>query len=160
MRICPNCNNTSQEAINFCPKCGTAMVEQAPPAPPVQPVYQEPVQPQYQYQQPVYTAAPPSKAKSIVGMALSIAGIAMSSLASFYSLIFLIEEELEGVAVSGILFFFFSFPLSLVGLILSKNYINAGGTNTFSRVGKILGIVGVILSSVMLFFGLASTSSF
>ena len=116
---------------------------------------------QYQYQQPTYNMAPaPSKAKSIVGMALSIAGAAMSSLASFYSLIFLIEEELEGIAVSGILFFFFSFPLSLVGLIFSKNYINAGGSNTFSRVGKILGIVGVILSSVMLFFGLASTSSF
>lgn len=148
MYICPNCNNSTQEAINYCPKCGSRMVQEAPaPAP------------QYQYQQPVYTAAPPSKAKSIVGMALSIAGIAMSSLASFYSLIFLMEEELEGVAVSGILFFFFSFPLSLVGLILSKNYINAGGTNTFSRVGKILGIIGVILASVTLFFGFASLSS-
>lgn len=148
MNFCPTCNFTSNEPMNYCPKCGSKM-EQYVPVP--QPVYTQP--------SPISPVQPPSKAKSIVGMALSIAGIAMSSLASFYSLIFLIEEELEGVAVSGILFFFFSFPHALVGLILSKGFINDGGSNTFSRVGKILGIVGVVLSSVTAFFGLIMLGS-
>lgn len=148
MNFCPTCNFTSNEPMNFCPKCGSKM-EQYVPAP--QPVYTQP--------SPVYTAAPPSKAKSIVGMALSIAGLAMCSLSWFYSLIALMAEDLETAGSLGFVFFFFSFPLSLVGLILSKNYINAGGSNTFSRVGKILGIIGVVITSVTAFFGLIMLGS-
>lgn len=148
MNFCPTCNFTSNEPMNYCPKCGSKM-EQYVPVP--QPVYTQP--------SPVYTAAPPSKAKSIVGMALSIAGLAMCSLSWLYSFIPLIEEDLESAGAFGFVFFFFSFPPALVGLILSKGFINDGGSNTFSRVGKILGILGVVLSSVTAFFGLIMLGS-
>lgn len=147
----------------------------APPAyqPPVQPpvvAYQQPVQPEYQppayqqpvqpaYQQPVQPAQPmysyaaepvaeePSKGKTITGMILSIAGVALSSY--FFLMVLGLAESAEMGAGMGLVFSFFTIPLSLIGLLLSKN-----GTHTMNKVGKILGIVGLALSGTMFLFPL------
>lgn len=132
-----------------------------------QPVYEQPAQPQYQqpqYQQPAYTQQPqyqyvqpvqvaaPSLGKVITGMVLSIAGIAFAGLGLLYTLMFLAVETEVAFAFS-LVMSFFSFPLSIVGFILSKNNINQGSASAMSRVGKTLGLIGIILSGVMLFLG-------
>lgn len=142
-------------------------VVQAEPVLPPQPVYEQPAQPQYQqaaYQQPAYAQQPqyqyvqpvqvaaPSLGKVITGMALSIAGISFAGLGLLYTLMFLAVETEVAFAFS-LVMSFFSFPLSIVGFILSKNNINQGSTSAMSRVGKILGLIGIILSGVMLFLG-------
>lgn len=137
--------------------------EYQPPAyqQPVQPAYQQPVQPA----QPMYSyaaepvAEEPSKGKTITGMILSIAGAAMGALGMFYSFIFTMmgledPEMAIGGFVFGIVFAIFSVPLSLIGLLLSKN-----GTHTMNKVGKILGIVGLALSGAMIVFPLMLAAS-
>ena len=52
--------------------------------------------------------------------------------------------------IFGIIMFCICFPLSLIGLLLSKN---TGEPNTFSKIGKILGIIGIIISGLILLFG-------
>lgn len=133
---------------------------------PAQPVYEQPVysQPQaetYDYTQPQYPMQPEpapqgsSKKKNIIGMILSISGISISAFSLLYSLIFLAASSSEyemGLAafIFGIIMFCVSFPLSLIGLLLSKN---KGEPNTFAKVGKILGIIGLIISGLILLFG-------
>lgn len=155
MYICPNCKTESETKINFCPKCGSTMgeivvtspapvVNEQPKAPviPAQPIVSTYTQPATQY----------SKAKGIVGMALSIAGLFFAFLAFVYTVALI---DLEGALAFGmsIGFTIFSLPLSIVGLVLSKGNANLGDTSTFVKVGKILGLIGVILSGVALFFG-------
>lgn len=56
MKICPNCNNQSDDNARFCNNCGCVYPEQAVQ----QPLYDASAQPQYDpYQPPVYQAAPP-----------------------------------------------------------------------------------------------------
>lgn len=124
------------------------------PKPPVaaEPTYQPPF-----YQQPPQYAVqvnPPSKAKAITGMALSAAGLAFAFMGFLYTLIFMMVDGAAGLGMS-IGFGIFSLPLSLVGLIISGNNRNAGDRTVFSKIGKILGIVGVILSGVSFLIGFA-----
>lgn len=162
MYICPNCQHTSETEAAFCSLCGAAMVEQAVSAPAYQPPVEEPVyqQPAYaQPAQPVYSypetpvVEEPSKGKTIAGMIMGIAGAAMSGLGALYTFIFTMlgivedEEMLFGAFGAAFGFALFSVPLSLVGLLLSKN-----GTNTMNKLGKILGIVGLAATGAMLFF--------
>lgn len=164
MYICPNCNKTSETPLNFCSECGTPMVEQAPaqPVQPVQPVYEQPAyqQPAYQQPQPMYqytqtVSAEPSKGKVITGMALGIAGLSMAALGLLYTLIFMAAEPEVGFGF-GFVFSLISAPLAIVGMVISNGCINAGSTSAMSRIGKKLGLVGVILSGVMLFFAFIS----
>ena len=171
MYICPNCKTTSDTKINFCPKCGSAMGEivMADPAPAAveQPVAAE--QPVVVAEQPVVTAQPVinyapivptyeqpapqySKAKSIVGMVLSIVGLFFAFLGFIYTAAAIDIDEEIGFAMS-FAFSFFSFPLSIVGIILSKGNANLGDTSAFVKVGKILGIIGLILAGIMAFLG-------
>lgn len=158
MYICPNCNKTSETPLNFCSECGTPMVEQAP----AQPVYEQPAyqQPAYQQPQPMYqytqtVSAEPSKGKVITGMALSIAGLSFAAIGLLYTLMFMAVEPEAGFAF-GFVLSFFSLPLSIVGMVISNGCINAGSTSAMSRIGKKLGLVGLILSGVMLFFAFIS----
>lgn len=178
MYICPNCKKTSETPLNFCYACGSAMVEQQPveaqpveaqPVAPqpvvVQPVETQPVapqpqyqQPQYQqpqYQQPQYPQTPaPSKAKMIVGMILSISGTAMSALGLIFVLAFMSFDNYMGWIFAfayGLIFSLIGLPCSIIGLILSKKCINAGVSNGMTSVGKALGIVGLIISAVVMF---------
>ena len=157
MYICPNCNNTSQEATNFCPHCGTRMVQQQ-------------VNPQPVYQQPVYYSTEsdlkstgPSKGSVIVGMIFGIAGLAMAVIFFIYSLsmMSLAEESYyfytdymsTAIAYAFVMPGLFSLPASLVGMNLSRSNRNQGDTSAMSNVGKIMGIVGLIISCVTIFFG-------
>ena len=45
MYVCPNCNYSTEEASNYCPVCGSQVVEVQP-----QPVYQQPDPYAQQYQ--------------------------------------------------------------------------------------------------------------
>ena len=122
-----------------------------------QPQYQAPVQPQYtqynqQYAAPVTTG--PAKAKVIIGMVLSIVGIAMAAICFFT---YFSNLDYNGGAYAfgyAIGFSIFSFPAALVGLIMSNGNRNEGDTSAMSKIGKILGLVGVILSGVTLFIAL------
>ena len=178
MYICPNCKKTSETPLNFCYACGSAMVEQQPveaqpvaPQPvevqPVspqtveaQPQYQQPQYQQPQYQQPQYPQTPaPSKAKMIVGMILSISGTAFALLGLFMVIILLAIETYEGCIAAfiyGLVFSIIGLPCALVGLILSKKCVNAGASNGMTSAGKALGIVGIILSALLLVLAIAS----
>jgi len=81
-------------------------------------------------------------------MILSIAGLGMGSIGILYTLL-LVGVEIAGFTF-GLVFFIFSFPLSLIGLIMSNGNINAGSRSNMSSIGKKLGIVGVIIAGVML----------
>ena len=133
-----------------------------PPQPtytaPQQPAYTQPQQQYWQqpqgYQPPAAPATEaPSKGKVIVGMVMGIAGLALAAIGLLYTLIFTIEPEMA----FGFAFFWsmFRLPLSLVGMIMSNGNINAGDTSAMSSVGKKLGLIGLILSGVMLFIGFA-----
>lgn len=171
MYICPNCQNTSETPINFCSKCGTPMVEKAPevvtavpeatvftaPAPMAQaPVYTAP--------QPVSIAYEPEKkvplGKAIAGMIMSIEGLPMA-LISFLATISQIDLDGGLAFVMSIIYGgFFGFPLSLVGLILSKSYANAGGRSGMAKAGKILGIIGIIFSAISLVLGFFAATTY
>ena len=141
-----------------------APVAPAPEAPayqaPAAPAYQAPAAPVYQapapqYAPPAYQAEvvnKPNKAKSIVGMALGIGGLALAAFGLLYTLIFLSMEA--GLAFGySIGFGIFSMPMSIVGMVISRGNIDAGDESAMSNVGKNLGLVGMILSCVMLFLG-------
>lgn len=121
--------------------------------------YQEPQQYQSQpYYQAYQTIRKPHLAIKIVGMALSIAGAVFLSIGALYTLIGLIEE---GMAFAfALVFSLFFTPLSIVGLCLSNKCINAGDYSAFSRVGKMLGIVGIIIAGVSLFIGIAALGAY
>lgn len=143
-------------------------VESAPAAEPVpeMPTYQPPV-----YQVPTYQAVsyapqeekkPVHLAKKIVGMALSIGGLVFAVIGALYTLIFLIGAEEMGIAsfVFSLVFSIFSAPLSIVGLVMSNNNIACGDTSTMSQVGKRIGIAAIIVTGVMLFFGIIGVAAY
>lgn len=137
----------------------TAPQPQAPAyTQPPQPTYTAP-QPQQQYwQQPVAPVTPPaeapSKGKVIAGMVMGIAGLALAAIGVLYTLIFAAGDVGEAALGFAFIWSMFSLPLSLVGMIMSNGNIAAGDTSAMSSVGKKLGLVGLILSGVMLFIGL------
>lgn len=156
MYMCNHCQNTSDTPVNFCTVCGSRMVEQPQEVQPQQPVYQpESGQNQPVYGQPQYPAAQPAKphlGKVITGMALGISGGSFGILGMLYTLIGMVEAGMAfGMAIA---FSMFSAPLSIVGLVMSAKNIREGSTSGMCRVGKGLGLAGVILSGVMLFFGI------
>lgn len=142
----------------------------AEPAP-ATPVYNEPVSyaaPVYSqpnpYSTPVYSqpapAPVPAKAKALgfVGMGVAIGGLVFAVLGLLYTFIG-IATEMEGLAFGySIAFALFSFPCSIVGRVLCNNSKEMGNHATPCSVGSKMGIAGIIVSAVMLFFGLISLS--
>ena len=185
MYICPNCNTQSEQFANFCSICGAQMIYAEPqpiepqPVEPQQtevlypPVEQEqvpqfypPQQPAYPvYTPPVYTPPAytpvnkPKLATKIVGMALSIAGLVFLAIGGLYTFIF---GFVEGIAafIFALIFDLFYSPLSIVGLCLSNKCINAGDQSAMSRVGRILGIIGIAIAGASLIFGIFSLSMY
>lgn len=143
MYICPNCKQTFDNPTNFCPSCGSAVVEATPVAEPTPIV--EPT--------PVVEATPgPSLGKVIAGMAIAIAGAIFAIVGFIYTAVAMIVEGMFAF-VFALVYMFFSLPLALVGLIISKNCANAGSTSKMCGIGKTLGIIGVILSGLMFLLG-------
>jgi len=92
-----------------------------------------------------------------VGMGLGIGGVVMGALGLLYAMIGL---NLEGMGfVFSLVFGLFSVPLSIVGRILSAKSIAGGNTSGAASAGMKLGIAGLIVSAVMLFFGFISLIS-
>ncbi len=136
-----------------------------------QPVYQQPVaeQPVYQQpvaEQPVYNQAPvyqqntapevegSAKVKGFIGMGLSIGGVVMATI-GFIAM--LSNFNIIGVGFAcGLVFGIFGLPLSIVGMILSGKAIEAGFVGTPTKLGKIFGLVGTILSGVSIFLSFIS----
>ena len=158
MYICTKCNNTSDEAINYCPICGTKMQEVVLNSiEPVAPTYAEPQVPAYASPEIYYTPAPiekPSLAKKIVGMVLSIVSFSMSALTSLYVLMFLLSA-LDGESDMGIVSMVFTvimamfiLPGSIIGISFSSKARNLGDTSKMSGVGKGLGLAGIIILAV------------
>ena len=160
-------------------------VKPAAPAAPVQPAYQAPAQPAYQapaapvYQapvQPVYQQAPVyqtpaqpayqapqqrtgidggTRAKGIVGMALGIGGFALAIIGMIYVLIGL--DFGYGLSMGfAVGFGIFSLPLSIVGRILAGKSQDMGNDSKMCSVGRVLGLVGIIVTAVMFLFGIMS----
>lgn len=150
----------------------TAPVSPAPAAPtytaPEAPAYTAPAAPTYTA--PTYTApAAPTwntpaqqaevsggdRAKGIVGMAMAIGGMALAIMGLLYVLIGL--EEGDGFSFGlAIGFGIFSLPLSIVGRIMAGKSQEAGNTSGMCSTGRTLGLVGLIVSAAMFFFGFIS----
>jgi hypothetical protein len=132
----------------------------AEPAPavetPAQPTYQEP---QPQYQQPVYQPTyiqpqpkMPPKAMKFIGMGLSIEGLFTACVGAFYSFIFSAvgggfgDGTFAGLGfIYALIFAMFSLPGSIIGMIFSKKFRNAGDTSAPTKIGKALGLAGIIV---------------
>lgn len=133
MYICQKCNYTCEAHINFCPVCGSQMVAH----------------------QPTYTNESNStsnRVKKIVGMGLSIEGFVFAALTALYVPIFLLTAATSGETEMGIaslvasfVFGIFGLPGSIIGLVFSNQARTLGDTSAFSRVGKALGLAGVIV---------------
>ena len=150
MYICPKCNFTTENPANFCMKCGSALVESVPEPQPVEPTYYQPAPEQTYYQPPYQAPRQPSRALGIVGMVLSIVGLGLTAIGGLASLVYLVEEMMDELLVSGFTYFFLAFPLSLVGMILCNKSLNAGSTDKKCVVGKLLGIPGIIVAGANL----------
>lgn len=143
MYICPKCNHTSENPANFCPICGNQVLLKE----------EQHLTPDYITAQPDYMAPTPkpSLATKIVGMALSIEGFVMAMFSTLYVLIFLIGGAASGEIAFGAGAFGSTFvwallglPSSIIGLIFSNKALAFGDTSVMSRVGRALGLAGVI----------------
>ena len=144
MTFCSQCGNQLESGDKFCRACGAA-VPDTQNAPVSVVVKAEPV------------VSGKTKALGFVGMGLGIGGVVMGSLGLLYSLIGL---NLEGLGfVWAMIFGLFSVPASIVGRILSYKSIEGGNPSGAASAGAKLGIAGLIVSAVMLFFGFISLIS-
>ena len=149
MSFCSNCGNSLEADAKFCRNCGAPVAEyQTPPCAPAAPVVVPPV-PQV-YGDPVVSTK--GKVLGFVGMGLSIGGFFFAVLGLLYTFIGMAEEGALAFAFS-ISFSLFSMPLSIVGNSLSRRSRSMGNNSTPCSVGSKLGIAGIIVSAVMLFFG-------
>lgn len=161
MYKCTNCNYSTDEVANFCPQCGTQLVEEKPvcEAPVEQVTYIQPeaVQ-QVQYYPMPEPVKKPSLAKKIVGMALSIESFAVSIFALLYTIMFTAIEGVAGFAMA-ITFAICDLPPAIIGLVMSLGCINLGDRSVMSRLGKIFGIIAIALTALTLLIGFVSLFS-
>ena len=141
MSFCSHCGNQLETGDKFCRACGAAVV--------AEPVQNVPA--------PVAVKAEPvvsgkTKALGFVGMGLGIGGVVMGALGILYTLLFMAVPPM-GITFAMVMGLF-SVPLSIVGRILSNKSIESGNTSGAASAGMKLGIAGLIVSAVMLFFGL------
>ena len=157
MFICPNCKKISETPINFCTCCGARM--EAENTAYIAPV-NEAVPGGYNTQNTIPDAndtpeAPkPSKAKAIVGMALSAAGFINAATGILYALGYMATETNEFTFMFTIIMCIITLPLSLVGLILSSKSRKAGDLSIFTKLGRLFGILGIIASAILLSLGI------
>lgn len=165
MYICKNCNHTSETMLNFCPICGNAMVLEQPAEVQTPDTYQNPVV----FQNNVIVNQPepakkPNLAKKIIGMALSIEGFVMAIITVLYSFIFIMAAIGTGEPEMGMVALVFTFimaiiglPGSIIGLVFSNKARNAGDTSAMSRVGKGLGLAGIIVFAASFVIAILAT---
>lgn len=93
-----------------------------------------------------------NRATGIIGMVISSIGLYFAVLGFIYVLIY--------ASLSGAFSFsaaigcgIFSLPLSVVGYIFSRSSANSGNFSIFSRLGKLFGLIGMILTGVSVLLG-------
>ena len=177
MYICPKCAHKSNEPKVFCDVCGermrldrgtsaysSAKPEPAPHTPPAPTPLHVPVTyvPGRIVVDVPAPPASPSKGKAIAGGILGIVGFgfgAFAMLFSFLNILFMQEMDYDFAvlvalyAVYGLIFAFIGLPLSIVGTVLAGGAVNNGSNLGVAKAGKILGIIGIILSGVSILVG-------
>jgi hypothetical protein len=106
----------------------------------------------------------PSLVKKIIGMALSIEGFVMAIITVLYSFIFIMAAIGTGEPEMGMVALVFTFimaiiglPGSIIGLVFSNKARNAGDTSAMSRVGKGLGLAGIIVFAASFVIAILAT---
>ena len=94
-----------------------------------------------------------TKAKGIVGMVMGIFGMVFGIIGLICTMTFLGTWYSEEGFFLALYFSIFSLPLSIVGKVLASGSQDAGNTSGVCSAGKGMGLAGIILSAVMLFFG-------
>lgn len=132
------------------------MVQEVPIA---QPVYQQTVSQPVVYTQPINMESnKPGIGKVIVGMVFGIVGFVFAIMGIYMVLVslaaagdsyYFYEELMAEAATFGLIWPMFSMPLSLVGMNISRGNRNNGDSSAMSNVGKILGMIGFIISCVL-----------
>ena len=149
MYICLNCNYRSEDATNFCPNCGQPMgrvVQQSAGLVPVN-------TPAVVSQEIADTEPKTPLVKKIVGMALSIEGLATGVAGILYALLVwwaasvgVSDDEYLEVLIYAFTYAIIGLISCIVGLALSISSGADGKKPVFSRVGKICGIIGIVLA--------------
>lgn len=121
---CPRCGGYIQNMIDFCPYCGT----------------------HFRY----HSHQKPNIAKRIVGMALSTYAFASSIFYLFYTLMLTATTGGDGF-VTGIILAMVTLPPAIIGLVFSTGCINQGDSSALCKLGKVFGIISIVLNGVMLF---------
>lgn len=156
MYICSKCGASAEKTVRFCDQCGSPMIEICDPVEVTEdptPVWETPTTPESIKDTPT-TPPPASMGKKLVGTILSGVGLGFGALGLLLTGAMLGSGEAPSVgAIPGICFSVFGLPLSLVGLIMSAKSVTQG-----KNTGKILGLIGTILSAALLLAGIASLS--
>ena len=150
---CRHCGAQLSENANFCHKCGKTINSQ--------PEEQQPEVQQPKVQQPEVTAEQPkvSIAKSIKSLIFSTIGLEFAAVGSIFLIEFFVLFAVNvGTETNGaiIAFALIMMPFAIIGLCFSNAAKRnsdefcalAGQHNGLSKVGRILGILGLILSIV------------
>ena len=140
MKFCPNCGHEVSEGKQFCHECGEKLSSNNQNG-----TYQTNNTGYTSYN---YTYTPPtptvSKKNSIIAFVLALVNIEIASLCIFPYVCFL--------ALPG------SILLSVFAIIKSNKYVReAGMPNAFSKIGKIVAIVTLVLAGIFFLFGLIYT---
>jgi hypothetical protein len=97
-------------------------------------------------------------------MALSIEGFVMAIITVLYSFIFIMAAIGTGEPEMGMVALVFTFimaiiglPGSIIGLVFSSKARNAGDTSAMSRVGKGLGLAGIIVFAASFVIAILAT---
>ena len=157
MFFCSNCGTALDDGAKFCRNCG-AQVAEACSAQPQESVAPAVIEPASQaHNQPVVSGK--TKALGFVGMGLSIGGLFFAVFGLLYTFIFMATIPIASF-VYAIVFSLFSLPLCIVGGVLCNKSVEQGNRSAVCSVGSKLRIAGIIVSAVMLFFGMIALISF
>lgn len=177
MYQCTKCKYAVEYTTNYCPLCGSetkkidkeayeaelraayvppAYEEEIPPAP----VFENPIPQEFEYRAEQVYYAPRSQenkkniAKRIIGMVLSIEGFAVGVFGIFYVLTLLSLGEsimsLSELTFMAAVYGGSSIPSAIVGLILSSSVAKSGDTSASCRLGRIFGIIGIVLGALLI----------
>ena len=148
MKICTKCNKSFEDSMNFCTICGSELTEVAPIVEAVE-------------------AAPCENEVKKVGlgakiaaMALSITGVELAPLLFIYTYMYGLFYALIGLGflalIMAVLFSMLMIP-SIIGFALSLKNKKHGDSSVFTKIGKIFGLIGIILIGVLIFMGIVFT---
>ncbi len=137
MRYCPNCGTEAGDSNQFCHSCGERLSK-----PQSQPQYQQNSYESNDYQSyQSYTAPTVSKKNAVISFIFGLINIELFLFSIFPYLCFF--------------FFPASLILSIIGIKKSKQYVKeAGQPHAFSKIGKILCIISLVLACIFFVFGM------